>query len=652
MRPLTRDIFNVLAVVAVAAAVGMGVMRLFPLAAALEHRVTDLRIATLSAPEPQHPDVVVVAITEATMATLPYRSPIDRGFLAELLKVIAAAEPGAVGIDLLFDQPTEPSKDAALGATLRRLGVPLVVAWADQSDRLTKAQTGFLEAYLTGLNKGYINLLTDSVDGTVRGIFPGRRQDGVLTPGFAGALAAAAGAAVPGHAVPLAYRPPPNAEAPAFATFPAHTLGVIPKPVLRQWLGGKIVLLGADLPHTDRHLTPMAAAHGKGKGSMAGVLIHAHAVAQLLDRRPSREVGMAGEVAAVALLALLGLLLAVVDIAIPLKVGALVVGLAAFWAVGFAAVKYGGPAFPLVAPSIGLMFSAGLASAYLGRRERREKKFIRQAFSRFVDRSVVDQLIADPAKLRLGGERRERTYLFTDIAGFTALTEGSDPAVLLPVLNRYLDGMSRIVLEHNGTIDRIAGDSLAVLFGAPTDQPDHPARAVACAQALDTFAQAFAVEQQEGGFDFGGTRIGVHSGQAMIGNFGGDVFFDYTAHGDMVNTAARLESVNKHLGTRVCISGVTAARCPDARFRPVATLVLKGKTEGLETFEPLSEEAAASPAIAAYTEAFRLMEAGDPAAVGAFEKLTAEYPHDTLAALHARRLAGGATGVTIVLEEK
>ena len=94
----------------------------------------------------------------------------------------------------------------------------------------------------------------------------------------------------------------------------------------------------------------------------------------------------------------------------------------------------------------------------------------------------------------------------------------------------------------------------------------------------------------------------------------------------MVNTAARLESVNKHLGTRVCISGVTAARCPDARFRPIATLVLKGKTEGLETFEPLSGEVAGSPAIAAYTEAFRLMEAGDPAAAGAFEKTDGRMP--------------------------
>ncbi len=652
MRPLTRDILNVLAVVAVAATVGMGVMRLFPLAAALEHRVADLRIVTLSPPEPQHPNVVVVAITEATMATLPYRSPIDRDFLAKLLKLIAAAGPRAIGVDLLFDQPTEPSKDAALGAALRSLGVPLVVAWADQSDRLTKAQAGYLEAYLKGLNKAYINLLTDPIDGTVRGIYPGRRRDGVWTPGFAGALATAAGATTPDHAVPLAYRPPPNAETPAFASFPAHTLGVIPQPVLRQWLGGKIVLIGSDLPHTDRHPTPMAAAQGKAKGSMAGVRVHANAVAQLLDRRPSREVGMAGEISAVALLALLGLLLAVIDIAIPFKVGALVVGLVAFWAVGFAVVKYGGPVFPLVAPSLGLVLSAGLASAYLGRRERREKKFIRQAFSRFVDRSVVDQLIADPTKLRLGGERRELTYLFTDIAGFTALTERSDPAVLLPVLNQYLDGMTRIVLEHSGTIDRIAGDSLAVLFGAPVDQPDHPARAVACAQALDTFAQAFAEEMQANGFDFGGTRIGVNSGQAMIGNFGGEAFFDYTAHGDMVNTAARLESVNKHLGTRVCISGATAHRCPDTHFRPIATLVLKGKTEGLETFEPLTEEAAASPAIAAYGNAFALMEAGDPAASGAFEKLTGEFPHDTLAALHARRLAGGATGVTIVLEEK
>lgn len=647
-----RNSLQVLIIVAVTTVASLVTPRLFPLATALENRVNDLRIAALSPPEPQHPDVVVVAITEETLATLPYRSPIDRRFLANLLKDIAAAGPRAIGLDILFDQPTEPNKDAELRDALRGLAVPAVVAWAVETDTMTKAQLAFMETYLEGLNKGYVNLLTDPIDGTIREIFPGRSRDGVLVPGFSAALVSAVGVSAPANVIPLIYRPPPKAGISSFRSFPAHLLKVIPKPVLRQWLGGKIVLIGSDLPLVDRHLTPMSSAFGAVKGAMAGVFVHAHALAHLLKRRPSPFTGVGGEIVVVALLAMVGVLIALVDIPVPATVLAGGVVLVVTWTIGFALVKFGGPVFPLVTPTLSLVFGAGVGSAYLGRRERHEKRFIRRAFSRFVDRSVVDQLIADPSKLSLGGERRELTYIFTDIANFTSLTEKSDPAVLLPILNSYLDGMTRIVLEHTGTIDRIAGDSLAIIFNAPVDQPHHPAQAVGCAMALDAFAQAFADDQQASGFQFGGTRIGVHSGWAVIGNFGGDVFFDYTAHGDMVNTAARLETVNKHLGTRVCVSGVTAARCPETSFRPIGTLILKGKTEGLETFEPLTAEQADSQAIAAYGEAFEMMKRGDPAAAGAFRNLVQEYPRDTLAALHNRRLARGETGVTIVFREK
>ncbi len=284
--------------------------------------------------------------------------------------------------------------------------------------------------------------------------------------------------------------------------------------------------------------------------------------------------------------------------------------------------------------------------------EKRQKRFIREAFSRFVAPAVVDELIADPERLSLGGKRQELTVVFTDLADFTALIENAEPADVLPVLNRYLDSLCQIVLDHGGTIDKIVGDALHAFFGAPLEQPDHPARAMACVLALDAFGCAFVEEEDARALGFGVTRIGVHTGTAVVGNFGGDAFFDYTAHGDVVNTAARMESVNKHLGTRVCVTGDTARRCPEVRFRPVCTLVLKGKSTGVEAFEPLAEAAAAAPEIRAYLEAFRLMEAGDPEAPAAFRRLTETYPHDPLAAFHARRLGAAETGSTVVMEEK
>ena len=283
--------------------------------------------------------------------------------------------------------------------------------------------------------------------------------------------------------------------------------------------------------------------------------------------------------------------------------------------------------------------------------EKRQKRFIREAFSRFVAPVVVDQLIENPEQLSLSGKRQELTVLFTDLEGFTRLIEASEPAEVLPVLNRYLDGLCRIVLEHGGTIDKIIGDALLAFFGAPLEQPDHPARGMASVLALDAFSCAFREEDAARALNFGNTRIGIHTGTAVVGNFGGEVFFDYTAHGDVVNTASRMESINKQLGTRVCVSGDTAQYCPEIQFRPIGTLVLKGKSSGVTAFEPVPESAPQSW-VQAYREAFDLLELGKEEALKAFQHLAENYPEDPLTAFHARRLAAGETGSTIVFTTK
>ena len=128
------------------------------------------------------------------------------------------------------------------------------------------------------------------------------------------------------------------------------------------------------------------------------------------------------------------------------------------------------------------------------------------------------------------------------------------------LLNEYLGGMTDIVFAHEGTVAKIVGDALHVLFGAPGDQPDHATRAVACALELDAVGRGVPRRLERKGVNLGATRIGVHAGPAMVGNFGGSRFFDYTAYGDTINTAARLETANKHLGTRICVSAIVAGR--------------------------------------------------------------------------------------------
>ena len=643
-----REILAVLAIVALTAAGSALLPRALPMVQAAENWLADFRFATLSAAEPQNDQIVIVAITEDTLASLPYRSPVDREFLAKLLGSLEAAKPRAIGLDILFDQPTQPAKDAALRRRLLASTVPIVLAAAGTNSGLTDRQAAYLKMFTEGLDVGLVNLVKDRADGTVRWTFAGETVEGQWKPGFVGALAGAIGLAQPKQDPPLAYRGRPGKGEGAFRIYAAHTVGFLPK----KWFAGKIILIGAVLPGGDRHRTPFAAAEGAQGGALPGVLIHAHGLAQLLDGRQPPTPGALAVAALILVMAAAGMLFAAIDVPIALKGAGFLIAIVLYWVGGFAFYRYGGMMIPLLTPSFGFAASSGVGIAFLGRRDRKQKKFIRQAFSRYVSPGIVDKLVADPSQMNVGGERRELTYLFTDLANFTSLTEKTEPAVLVPLLNEYLSEMCRILFKHGATIDKIVGDAVVGFFNAPVDQEDHPARAVAAALELDEFGQAFIEKQAELGLTLGITRIGVHSGVAVIGNFGGDTFFDYTAHGDMVNTAARLESVNKHLGTRVCISGVTAGRCPGMAFRPVGELVLKGKTEGIEVFEPLADGRADGPAAAAYTEAFEKMRRNDPGAGEAFKEVIRINPDDGLAKFHLGRLEGGETGARIVMGEK
>lgn len=640
------EALEVAAVVAFAVVVSFLSTHYLALPRSIDNRLTDMRIADLSAPEPQHPEIVVVTITEDTLATLEYRSPLDRGFLAGVLMALEARGVKAIGLDILFDQATNPAKDQALRSTLTSLQVPVIAAWADQRDGLTDKQQAYVADYLDGVARGYAGLRPDAGDGTIRWVDSGAGTAGVEVPGLAAAVADATGKASPKGIMTLAYRSPPDAETTPFRIFPAHLVKVLPKVLLQD----KIVMIGADLPLIDRFPTPMSA--GRDGDTVPGVIIHAHALAQILDDRAPPRPDLAVEIGLVVVLALLGLLIAGADLAIPAKVGATVVLMATAWIGAWVIYAYGGILIGLMAPSMSLVLAGGVGTAYLGRRERQQERYLRQAFSRYISPSIVEQLAADPRRLTLGGERREVTFIFTDIASFTSLMEKTEPAIILPVLNEYLDGMCRIVLESQGTMDKIVGDAIVSFFGAPADQPDHAALAVHCALKLDAFARQYAEDQQASGIDFGITRIGVNTGIAAVGNFGGDSFFNYTAHGDAVNTASRMESVNKYLGTNICVAGLTASRCPDVQFRPVGNLVLKGKQEGVPAFEPLSEAEAAAPQTAAYKDAFALLEADNPTAAEVFAALLQQYPDDKLIVLHAERLADGERGSTIILKEK
>ena len=417
-------------------------------------------------------------------------------------------------------------------------------------------------------------------------------------------------------------------------------------------LRGHIVLIGSSAAGlSDLHVNPMGQL-------MPGVQAHALALEQMLSGQYLQRPTWASGAEALALLA-----------------GALIAGLVALRAsvwksalvtTGVLVGLFGGVWYAFVMqhllldainPALAITLSFGLASGVHHFASERERRWVRQAFSRFVSPNRVAYLMAHPEELQLSGQRQVCSFVFTDLADSTRMIEGCDPAQLVALFNDYLEGMLVIVFKHEGTLDRIMGDAVVVLFSAPVPQADHRQRALDCALEMDAFALAYAKRQQSSGVPWGDTRIGVHSGEVIVGNFGGKALFDYRALGDPVNTAARLESVNKHLGTRVCVSQAILDGCPGVAARAVGRLVLKGKSQPLQAYEPLAAtDAALCAAPADYAAAMRLLQPGEapqtPAALALFTALAVRHPNDPLLALHLQRLRLGATDDLIVMTDK
>jgi adenylate cyclase len=285
------------------------------------------------------------------------------------------------------------------------------------------------------------------------------------------------------------------------------------------------------------------------------------------------------------------------------------------------------------------------------RRRQLEAERAHASLSRYFSPQIASRLAAAGEGNGMDVHWRDVAVIFTDIAGFTSLVETAPPDVLGTLLNEYVGGMTEVVFTHEGTVAKIIGDAIQILFNAPGDQPDYATRAVACARALDGWAEEFRVRWKSKGVNFGATRIGVHAGPALVGNFGSGRFFDYTAYGDTINTAARLEAANKFLGTRICVSAAVADVAEAFRGRPVGDLMLRGRSEPLRAYQPLAAAAFEGPSTAQYCDAFAKLKVEDTSAMPAFAALVGAHADDTLAGFHLRRLLNGAKGARIQLEQ-
>ena len=241
---------------------------------------------------------------------------------------------------------------------------------------------------------------------------------------------------------------------------------------------------------------------------------------------------------------------------------------------------------PITIPALAIVFAfvGDLAWKYIV--EGREKRQVKKLFSRYVSKDVYDQLVADPSLAALGGARRTMTVLFSDVRGFTAMSEKGTPEEVVGQLNEYFSRMVQVVFDHRGTVDKFVGDMVMALFGAPLDDEDHAEHAVQTALAMSTALNELNAQWQSQGRPTLDIGIGINTGEMVAGNIGSDTIMSYTVIGDAVNLGARLESLNKDYSTRIIISEATRTRLKGRYdIHPLGDVVVKGKSKPVAIFE-------------------------------------------------------------------
>jgi class 3 adenylate cyclase/CHASE2 domain-containing sensor protein len=650
------SLFLLFGVAAIVAALSVAAVYHVVFLTNIDNFIQDWEFAFAAHEQPSDDRVRIVAIDEATLSHLPYRSPIDRGMLAELLTRLDATHPKAIGIDILFDQPTEAAKDAALEHVIRMMQTPLVIAYTEEADNVTPKQLAYLRAYVPAKDRATPDLPKDSY-GIVRTIHPGiRMADGTYLLSFERRLAEAYGVHTANRTEPIIWKKPPKGEPYNYFETNAQAVNAYQPIVFKMALGpalfgGKIVLVGSDLTLIDRHRTPLATM--SEAGVMPGMFVHAYGLSTLLDGAVSPVAGWKTDLLIALVLAFIGAALGLMNFHLAPRAAFVLAIVAVYCVAGLYFYYYVGEVLDLLSPSLAIVLSFIAMDSLTGLQARRQRHEIQGMFSRYLSPKVVEFLVAHPERASLEAERRVMTYLFTDIADFTTFSEKMESKELAELINEYLEGMTQVVQRHDGMVDKFIGDAVFAIFNVPVyDVPDHAERAVRCALDMDDFAEKFRKAQIEKGLNFGITRIGVLTGAAAIGNFGSQTRLSYTAQGDAVNAASRLEGLNKQFGTHVCVSGETQSLCKDGLFREIASVILKGKTVPTMVWEPLHPGSTSAELVGRYRAAFAKAAEHAPEAREMFAALAKDAPGDPLIAWHAARLDEGHTGIELKMTEK
>ena len=633
------------------------------------------RLVTFFAGSQESDRVVLVVTTEADINRFGY--PIRDNDLAAVLARVFAAGPKAVGVDLYRDLPMPPGNEALQAIQRAQDKLYWVFKLPDEGNTgvppppvLRDTGREVLADHVTdagGVVRRALLLAADERTGTnwrTLGVALAERYSGERLRPLDDDLALGQGR------IPLLnqpYGPYAVVDAAGYQMLLDFRGGhrrfrqisfaeIIDRPELAETLRDRIVLVGtAALSIKDNFATPFSTGWG-GEGALIGIALHAHTADQLIRlangeaRNPVPLPRLLDHVAiwaaamAGAVLALLVWRVLVVLMVLLLVLG--LVGGATAW--GFAGA---GLLLPGVPVALAWVLSAAGCNFVMHSVGLRERAQLRRSFESYLDPRIISQMMQGDTLPSFGGEHREVTAIFTDIAGFTTTAENLDAATVAALLGDYFGVLTDVVVQNGGLVNDFIGDGLVVLFGAPMHQADHADRAVAAAVAMDQAGQRFSADLAARGIEWGHTRIGVHTGMALVGNIGTHGKLKYGALGDTLNTASRVEGLNKYIGSHVAVTGETAAQCRRHRFRPVGDIIVKGRKHAVPILAPVSP--ADPPALLArYAEAHAALSQEKPEAAELFAALHRDFPADAPAAFHAGRLAAGENGVLVVMQEK
>ena len=601
----------------------------------IELQTYDLRVAATARPSAPSPDIVLIAIDNESirrMEPLVGRWPWPRLVHATVIDFLAAAGAKVVGYDVLLPERdirkfmvadtewTGEESDAALVESTKKAGNVVHIADASSPELLEPERALAANLDAPALNPrvpdigcvepkpvltppfaalllatraiGHSLFPLDS-DGPLRRVSPVITIGDRPIPSFALATAIASGAtpslaaridATGNCTVMIPWRGPAEGT---FNSYGFYDVFYSQQQILEGQKPGlnpslfkdRIVIVGATAEGLkDIFTTPFP------EGGISGPEVHANIVDAFLSNRsiaPAPEwVTFVLVLAAAAIVGIAGAFLNA------WWTGAVVAIAAALFAWQSATVFARGTWIPVTVPALTLIFAfvGDLAWKYVV--EGREKRQVKKLFSRYVSKDVYDQLVANPSLAALGGARRHMTVLFSDIRGFTTMSEKGSPEDVVSQLNELFTRMVAVVFSHRGTVDKFVGDMIMALYGAPLDDEEHAEHAVQTALAMITTLNDLNREWAEQGKPQLDIGIGINTGEMIAGNVGSDTIMSYTVIGDAVNLGARLESLNKDYGTRIIISEATRARLKGRYdIHPLGDVVVKGKSKPVAIFE-------------------------------------------------------------------